>query len=59
MPDEAARSRLSATARVALPKRVRWRARATASSTTTEMMIDTTSRGAMEMGPHSSARWPK
>ena len=36
MPDDSARSRLSATARIALPMRVRCRNRATPTSTTTD-----------------------
>ena len=37
MPDDSARSRLSDTARIALPMRVRCRNRATPTSTTIEM----------------------
>ena len=46
MPDDAARSRLSATARIALPIRVNWSAMATATSTTTATIMMTPSFGA-------------
>ena len=57
MPDDSARSRLSATARVALPTLVRCRNRATPTSTTTEMTMPQKSRGTRRSGPISQAFW--
>ena len=53
MPDDSARSRLSATARMALPIRVRCRNNATATSTTIEMTMPIRSRGTIDTGPIS------
>ena len=55
MPVADASSGLSDTARIALPCRLRWRNRATASSTTTQIAIETRSRLVSENGPMSTA----
>jgi hypothetical protein len=51
MPEEAARSRLSATARMALPILVRWSISATATRTMIEMTIEASERLVMVKMP--------
>ena len=59
MPDTAARSALSATARVALPNRVRWSINPTATRATMMTTMVVISRGVTAHGPnsHRSCTW--